>query len=54
MVFNFHNGPTVNESEIIILLRHVWVFAEKREGFERGRRENEIERKTKGKNVPSM
>ena len=29
VVFNFHNNPTVNESEIVVLLGHVWVYAGK-------------------------
>ena len=39
LVLKFHDDPTVNESKIIIFLRHVWWFA----GKERLRRENEIE-----------
>jgi len=31
----FHDDPTVNESEIIVFLRHVWWLVEKKEGFER-------------------
>ena len=44
LVFKFYNGPTVNESGIVVLLRHVWVYARKREGFERERRKNRFER----------
>ena len=45
MVFTFHDDPTtVNKSEIIVLQGLVWVYAEKRENFERGSRENEFER----------
>ena len=47
MVVKFHDDPTVRESRIIILLRQVCVYAEKRKGFRRGRRKNEIERKKK-------
>ena len=36
---------TVNKFGIIILLGWVWMYAGKREGFGRGRRENEYERK---------
>ena len=31
MVPKFQENPTVNESTIVILLRQVWVYAEKRE-----------------------
>jgi len=37
-VFKFHDDPTVNESEIIVFLRHVWWSARKErvlEGEER-------------------
>jgi len=47
MVFNFQEDPTVKMSEIIVLLEQVSVYAEKIEGFGRGRRENESERKIK-------
>jgi len=51
--------PTVNESRLVILLRQVWVYVRKREGFRRGRRrtnlrgrsESEFERKRKCKNI---
>ena len=36
MVLKFHDDPTVNESEIIVFLRHVW-WAAKKKGFERRR-----------------
>ena len=45
LVIKFHNDPMVNESMIVVLLRYVWVYARKRKGFKRGRRENEFERK---------
>ena len=44
-MLKFHDDPTLNESEIVIFLRQVWLYAGKREGFGRRRRENEIERK---------
>ena len=46
-MLKFHDDPTVNESEIVILLRHVWVYVKKREGFGKRGRENKIERKRK-------
>jgi len=51
LVFKFYDDPTVNKSKIIVLLKHVWVYAGKIEGFERRRRENEFERKKKCKDV---
>ena len=35
----------VNESGTVVLLGQVWVYARKRKGFGRGRRENEFGRK---------
>jgi len=32
-VFEFYDDPIVNESEMIVLLRHVSVYARKRESF---------------------
>ena len=43
-VFKFHNDPTVNESDVIVLLGQVWMYAKKKEDFGRGGRENEFER----------
>ena len=46
-MLKFHDNTTVNESEIVIFLRHVWWYAGKKEIFgRRRRRENEIERKS--------
>ena len=53
-MLSFHNDPTVNESNIVILLRHVWVYVGKREGFGRGIRKNEIERKRKHGDISSV
>ena len=41
-MLNFHNNPTVNESEIIIFLRHVWWSAGKNDDFEKGRRKTKM------------
>ena len=41
----------VNEFEIVVLLRQIWVYARKRKDFERGRRENEFERKRERKDI---
>ena len=41
----------VKESAIVVLLRQIWVYAGKRESFERGRRENEFERKRERRNI---
>ena len=35
LVLKFHEDPTINESGIIVLLRYVWMYAEK-ESFMRG------------------
>ena len=51
LVPKFHDDPTVNEHEIVVLLRRVWVYAGKREGFGRGRRENKFEMKRKREDV---
>ena len=40
MLLKFHDDPTVNESEIVIFLRHIRWPAGKREGF--GRREKKM------------
>ena len=45
MLSKFLDDPTVNNSEIIVLLRHVWVYAGKIKGFGRERKENEFGRK---------
>ena len=37
MILKFHDDPTLNEFEIVILLRQVWWAAGKRKGFERRR-----------------
>ena len=39
----FHDDPTVNEPEIIFLLRQVWWAAEKRKGFERREKKQNCE-----------
>ena len=36
LVFKFNNDPMVNESGIIGLLRHVWMYAGKIEDFGKG------------------
>ena len=41
----------VKKFGIIVLLEQVWMYAGKREGFDRGIRENEFERKIKCRNV---
>ena len=51
MVSKFQDDPTVNESEIIVLLGQIWVYARKKEGFEKGRRENEFGRKKECRDV---
>jgi len=43
-VLKFHDDPTLNEFEIIIFLRQVWWYAEKRVFWEE-EKEKEIERK---------
>ena len=54
LVFKFDDDLMVNEFGIVILLRHVWVFVVKRESFEKGRREKEIERKRKHRDILSV
>jgi len=51
LVLKFHNDPTVDESEIIVLLGQVYVNAGKREGLGRGGRKNEFERKRERRDV---
>ena len=53
LMFKFEDDPTVNNSYIIILMRHIWVYAGKRENFGKMRRGDEIERKRKPKDVSS-
>ena len=49
-MFKFHDDPTVNEFGIV-LLRHVWVYAGKREGFGKGSTENKFERSKEHRDV---
>ena len=51
MVLKFQYDPIINESGIEVLLGHVWVYAGKIKGFERGRRENEFGRKKERRGV---
>jgi len=37
MILKFHDDPTVNEFEIVVLLRQVWWTAGRRKSFERRR-----------------
>jgi len=53
-VSKFHDDPTINESGILVLLGQVWVYVGKREGFERGRRENKFKRKRECRDVSKM
>ena len=34
LVLKYHDDPTVNKSEIVGLLKQIWVYAGNREGFE--------------------
>ena len=44
LVLKFHDDPTVNESEIVILLRQIWVYAGKMRGFwEEEKRKRDLE-----------
>ena len=36
-MLKFHEDPMINESEIVIFMRHVWWSVRKREDFERRR-----------------
>jgi len=47
LVLKFHDDPMVNESKIIIFLRHIWWSMGKREGFEGRKEKNENEAKRK-------
>ena len=38
-MLKFHEDPMMNEFEIVILVRQVWVYVEKREGFGRKKKE---------------
>lgn len=51
VVSKFQDYPMVNKSEIVILLRHVWVYVEERKGLGRERREDKNERKRERRNV---
>ena len=51
LVSELQDNPMINESGIIVLPRHVWVYTGKREGFERGKRNNKFERKRKCNNI---
>ena len=50
-MFKVHDNPTVKESEMVVLLRQVLVYAGKREGFGKGKRENGFERKREHRDV---
>ena len=44
-MLKFQDDPTVNESEIVVFLRQIWMSVGKREGFGRKRgKKNEIMR----------
>ena len=45
MLPNFHDDPTVNESEIVVFLRQDWWTAGKRKDFEWRKEKNENEGK---------
>ena len=45
MLPNFHDDPTVNESEIVVFLRQDWWTARKRKDFEWRKEKNENEGK---------
>ena len=51
MVSKFQYNPTVNEFGIIVLLGQIWMYAGKREGFGRGRKENGFGMKKEGRDV---
>jgi len=51
LVLILHNNSMTTEFETVILLRHVWVYARKRENFGRGRRKNKIKRKRNHKDL---
>ena len=42
LVLKYHDNPTVNESEIVILLRQIWVYVGKREGFVREKEKTKL------------
>jgi len=42
MIIKFYDDPTVNEFEIIVFLRQVWLAAGKRKGFERRREKTKM------------
>ena len=42
-MLDFHDDPTVNESEIVVFLRQVRWLARKREGFERREKKRNCE-----------
>ena len=41
-VYKFKDDPTVNKSEILVLLGQIWVYAGKRDDFGKGIRKNEF------------
>ena len=45
MVLKFYDDPTVNEFEIVIVLRQVWWAAGKKKGFKGRKEKNENEGK---------
>ena len=51
MVSKFQDNPTVKDSEIVVLLRHVLLYAGKREGFGSEKKENEFGRKRECRNI---
>ena len=51
LVLKFHDDPMVKKFEIVILLRQVWVYARKREGFGSGKSEDNSMHVQQGMNV---
>ena len=51
VVYKFKDDPTVKEYGIIYLLGQIWVYAGKRKGFGRARKENEFGRKRECRNI---
>ena len=50
MLFKFQDDSTVNKFGIVVLLKHVWMYAKKKD-LGRGKRENEFGKKREYKNI---
>jgi len=54
LMLKYHDDPTVKKSEIIILIRQVWVYAGKREDFGREKEKTKLRGRRDVETIVSM